>query len=160
MGLTNRGDFDKAAEARARPNAVDESGKPAFGRPFTSQTGAAIGRQKGTKNKYSRLKGAFFDAFHSEEMGGTQGLIDWAKTNTDTRTQFYKLMVQLMPKDLNLSGADNMPIATKVEIHVVDASGEPDELVIDGVVVDEVTEDMFPDTEIKRIADASPLGGQ
>ena len=58
------------------------------------------GRQKGTPNRFTALKDAFLDAFESEELGGTQGLIDWAKEK-ENRKDFYALVARMLPKNVN-----------------------------------------------------------
>lgn len=84
------------------------------------------GRPKGSKNKFTNLKNAFLEAFYSEELGGTQGLIDWANKNNENKTHFYKFIVALLPKDLKVTGSGDTPIATKVEIYVQDGNVDPD----------------------------------
>ena len=48
------------------------------------------GRPKGSQNKFTSLKDSFIDAFKSEEINGTKGLIDWAKKVTETEQFFIK----------------------------------------------------------------------
>jgi hypothetical protein len=85
------------------------------------------GRKKGTPSRFTQLKRSFLEAFYSEELGGVDGLIKWAKLNNDNRTNFYKFIVQLIPKDLKLSGDADRPLASKVVIEVKDSS-LPDEV--------------------------------
>ncbi len=60
------------------------------------------GRKKGTKNKLpANLKNAFLEAFHSKEVGGTQGLTQWAKQPRN-RAKFYELISKLLPKNVDI----------------------------------------------------------
>jgi hypothetical protein len=73
---------------------------------------AGKGRKKGAKNKTpTTLKNAFLEAF--ESIGGVQSLQAWAE---DNKTEFYKIMSKILPKELELTGAGGGPIRSKVEI--------------------------------------------
>ena len=50
--------------------------------------------KKGSRNEFTQLRDEFQLAF--EEVGGRKALAKWAETNPD---QFYKLVVQLLPKE-------------------------------------------------------------
>jgi len=113
------GDTDEVASDDALAGKV-----VAVGQPGPRPCGA--GRQKGKLNRLTTLKNDFFECFYAQEMGGLEGLISWASLNNDNRTTFYKMVVQLMPKDLKLSGDGNAPLATKVVIEIKDASLEDD----------------------------------
>ena len=67
------------------------------------------GRTKGTPNRFTALKDAFLDAFESEELGGTQGLIDWAK-ETENRKDFYALVARMLPKNVNTTIEDKRSV--------------------------------------------------
>ena len=59
------------------------------------------GRQKGTPNRFTVLKDAFLDAFESKELGGTDGLIKWAKA-PENRKDFYSLVARMLPKNVSV----------------------------------------------------------
>lgn len=112
-------------------------------------TCAGLGRKPGSTNKFSKLKGAFVEAFYSAELNGTQGLIDWAKQSNENRTNFYKFIVQLLPKDLKITGDENRPVATKVVIEVHDASIAHDEdNTIEGTLI---TEDQLSNSTVEAL---------
>ena len=58
------------------------------------QSGNPAGRPKGSRNKFTQLCDEFLLAF--EEVGGREALVKWAESNPD---QFYRLVVQLLPKE-------------------------------------------------------------
>ena len=68
------------------------------------------GRPPGSKNKFTQLKEDYLKAFYSEELKGTEGLIEWAVSN---KTTFYQIMTKLFPKGIELSGPDGGPIPTE-----------------------------------------------
>lgn len=77
----------------------------------TANTGSfkkgAPGRPKGVQNKLTRsAKEAFALAF--DELGGYEGLVDWANSNPMNRTEFYKLYARLIPMDVT-SGGEKLP---------------------------------------------------
>jgi hypothetical protein len=57
------------------------------------------GRPKGTPNKFTTLKQSFLDAF--EQLGGTKGLVDWAKATQTNRGTFYQMMTRLFPQEVS-----------------------------------------------------------
>jgi len=62
------------------------------------------GREKGTPNKFTTLRQSFLDAFNSEELGSTQGLIDAFKVNLFTRRDFYKVISKMLPSSVGIDG--------------------------------------------------------
>ncbi len=66
-------------------------------------SGNPDGCPKGVKQKATKVKLAFFEAF--EESGGIKALIEWARKNSNKR-EFYKIIVQLLPKDLAVEVTD------------------------------------------------------
>ena len=68
-------------------------------------TNAGKGRPRGSRNKFTKLKDDYLEAF--EKMGGVEGLYDWAKTN---KTEFYRLTTKLFPKITELTGLDGGPV--------------------------------------------------
>ena len=67
------------------------------------------GRSKGSKGRWpAKVKEAFFMAFFSPELGGFQGLVDWASKNQTSRNEFYSHLIRLMPKEEELSGNLNV----------------------------------------------------
>lgn len=60
------------------------------------------GRKKGSLNKTTlTAKQAFQHAF--DELGGTAGLVKWAKSDPDNLATLYTLYARLIPTDTNLN---------------------------------------------------------
>ena len=54
------------------------------------------GRKKGTPNKFTRsAKEAYAHVF--EELGGADGLLEWAKSDPANRRDFYSWHTKLLP---------------------------------------------------------------
>ncbi len=71
---------------------------------------AGAGRPKGSTNKIPRVaKENIIQAF--EELGGIQGLVDWAKSDPKNQGDFYKIYGRLLPIENNVSGTDGEPIS-------------------------------------------------
>ena len=68
-------------------------------------TNAGKGRPLGAKNKFTKLKEDYLEAF--EKLGGVESLFKWAETN---KTTFYQIMTKLFPKGIELSGPGGGPI--------------------------------------------------
>ena len=114
------------------------------------------GRPPGTVNRYTKLKASFLEAFYTEELGGVQGLVQWACKNNENRTTFYKLIVHLIPKDLNIKGDGDSIRPTKVVINVTDSSVHEDDMAgEEGVTIDcnSLTEKQLPDETVKQLAE-------
>ena len=59
--------------------------------------GAGPGRPTGSQNELNKtVQECILDAFHSEEIGGVNGLIEWGK-QMGNREAFYKLVSRLIP---------------------------------------------------------------
>lgn len=78
--------------------------------PF--QKGHSYGRPKGSVGKATAIvKEALLYAF--DKNGGNAAFAKWAKKEP---TEYYKLLVKLLPKELEISGADGGPIKAQVEV--------------------------------------------
>ena len=75
-----------------------------------------MARPKGSPNKFTRaFKECVLKAFHSKELGGTAGFIEWGVNN---RTAFYKIAARLIPHEVVGPGKDGEHIARLiVELH-------------------------------------------
>ena len=74
--------------------------------PFKEGREKTGGRKKGTPNKFSNLKEAFLRVF--DELGGWQGLFDWAKRSPRNKTEFYKIIAKMLPAHLDLPDDSNI----------------------------------------------------
>ncbi len=65
------------------------------------------GRKKGSLNKFTTLKEAYLDAFNSEEIGGSKGIVEAFKPTAFTKRDFFRLMAKMLPAnvDFELSGS-------------------------------------------------------
>lgn len=71
---------------------------------------AGAGRPKGSTNKIPRVaKENIIQAF--EELGGIEGLVNWAKADPKNQGDFYKIYGRLLPIENNVSGTDGEPIS-------------------------------------------------
>lgn len=59
------------------------------------------GRPKGSKNRFTTLKQAFLNAFSN--LGGEDGLTEWAKKNHVSKTEFYKLITKMLPREVHVA---------------------------------------------------------
>lgn len=70
--------------------------------PFAKGRKKTGGKVKGQPNKFTRTaKEAFQAAF--DELGGTKGLVTWAKSDPDNLQTFYSLYARLIPTDTNVN---------------------------------------------------------
>lgn len=65
------------------------------------QSGNPDGRPKGSKNKASKLKEAYVAVF--EELGGPTALKKWVESDEKNKSDFYKMLPQLMPREQNVT---------------------------------------------------------
>ena len=61
-----------------------------------------IGKNAGVKHKRTLILEAFLNTFN--EVGGEKGLVKWVNENKLNKREFYKMMLQLMPKELQIEG--------------------------------------------------------
>ena len=69
---------------------------------------AGAGRPKGSTNKIPRAKENIIRAF--EDLGGVEGLVNWAKTDSKNQGEFYKIYGRLLPIENNITGSDGEPL--------------------------------------------------
>lgn len=63
------------------------------------------GRPKGATNRIPRVaKENIIKAF--EDLGGVEGLVNWAMSDSKNQGDFYKIYGRLLPIENNISGAD------------------------------------------------------
>jgi hypothetical protein len=73
---------------------------------------AGPGRPKGIPNKVTRAaKEAFAHAF--EQLGGTERMVQWAKSDPENLKVFYTLYARLIPLDVT-SGEETLHITMEV----------------------------------------------
>lgn len=70
---------------------------------------AGAGRPKGATNRIPKVaKENIIKAF--EDLGGVEGLVNWAKSDAKNQGDFYKIYGRLLPIENNISGVDGDPI--------------------------------------------------
>ena len=79
---------EQVKKSRKKANPADRLPNPGPGRP------------KGSQNKFTSLKDSFLKAF--EEIGGTEGLVEWAKKNSKNRERFYQMITKMLPSSLDV----------------------------------------------------------
>ena len=62
----------------------------------------------------ARVRKDFLDAF--VRLGGIDGLVAWGKKN---RGEFYRLLVRMLPRELEVAGKDGGPLETRVIVEFV-----------------------------------------
>ena len=102
------------------------------------ESGNPAGRPVGTKNKFSRIKEAFTEAF--ERTGGVEGLVKWIQEQPKNQGDFYRLLASMMPRDVTLETTDHRRAA--IEYSTAELLQMRDEL----------NEDRPEDEPTKRIA--------
>ena len=69
------------------------------------QSGNPGGLKKGIRKKSGEIKLAMMEAF--EKLGGVDGLVKWA-LKYNNKKEFYRLLIQLLPKDLDVEVSDEL----------------------------------------------------
>ena len=65
------------------------------------------GRKKGTPNKFTALRDSYLDAF--QRLGGTSGLVTWARRSNSNRTIFYSMLSRMLPKEVIIGQPGDNP---------------------------------------------------
>ena len=71
------------------------------------------GRPVGSKSKLQQVKADFFEAF--QRQGGIDGLVQWVSEDEKRRGEFYRLLAQMLPKDMTLEAIDSRRSVTEFE---------------------------------------------
>lgn len=66
------------------------------GKPFAPGN---PGRPSGAQNKFTTLKDSFLGVF--ERLGGTDGLLEWAKKNKRNQAEFYRMVTKMLPANVS-----------------------------------------------------------
>lgn len=65
------------------------------------ESGNPKGKPLGAKSKVSKLKEAYVKVF--EGLGGMKALKTWVESDAKNKSDFYKLLPQLMPRESNVT---------------------------------------------------------
>lgn len=52
------------------------------------------------RHKAAKIKDAFFQAF--DQAGGIVGLVNWINKSNKNKTEFYRLLLSVLPKDIQI----------------------------------------------------------
>ena len=83
------------------------------------QSGNPNGREKGSHNQFTSLKDSFVDAFKSDELNGTEGLITWAKKSDRNRATFYQMITKMLPTNVDVGLTGNLNTDKPVLVNIV-----------------------------------------
>lgn len=73
------------------------------------------GRPKGSPNKFTaHAKEAFQLAF--DQLGGVEGLVNWAKSDESHLTDFYKLYARLIPMEVTGKDGKGLAVVSPLEV--------------------------------------------
>jgi len=96
-------------KARESKNIVKRDSR---GRILPGYSGNPSGRPPGLKSKTTEIKLAFYEAF--ERLGGVNGLLRWIKSNEEHKKDFYKMLLSILPKEIDKAGLENVITATNM----------------------------------------------
>ena len=72
--------------------------------PFVKgKSGNPSGMPKGYRHTCTKIKEQFLSAF--SKSGGLPALVKWINEKDSNRREFYKMVIQLLPKDIDLGGS-------------------------------------------------------
>ena len=73
-----------------------------------------IGRLEGSTSNAYKIKQAFYDAF--ELLGGLQEMVKWIKSSPHNKKEFYKMLLQVLPKEIKgeFTGGNRILIIDKI----------------------------------------------
>jgi hypothetical protein len=87
---------------------VNKRGNPAWHKGMTSPNPAGMPRGLSFKHRAEEIKNQILNVF--EKTGGANSMIDWAKKNEFNKREFYKMMISLLPKEVNVEGGEQNTI--------------------------------------------------
>ena len=85
-------------------------------KPFKKNNKFGTGRKKGSKNKFTTLKEAFYEVFN--DLGGANGMMDWALEDPDNMKCFYQMIAKMLPREVALSAGGEGDIES-IEVKIV-----------------------------------------
>jgi len=91
------------------------------------RSGNPLGRQPGSKNRFTTLKEKFLEAF--QKTGGVDGLANWINANPRNRGMFYQMLTKLFPQEQVHSGeikTDGQLTVKVVQLKDQDGNGNSD----------------------------------
>ena len=93
------------------------------------QSGNPGGRPVGLKDKASEIRLSFYEAFN--KTGGIVGLIKWVNKDNSNKKEFYKLLLQLLPKEFAKEGLETLIPETKIVVVYADGTKVQPRLVLE-----------------------------
>ena len=109
------------------------------------ESGNPAGRPVGSKNRYSMLKESFLEAY--EASGGTEGLVAWIRENPKNRTDFYRILAGMVPRDLHIEAIEHRRSAIEYstdELITMLSEDEPTKRIQDIPTIDKLAKHLTP----------------
>jgi len=84
------------------------------------------GRPIGSKNKLTtNIKDMIFEALNNEEVGGTEGFIEWILASKRNKELFYGWLMRMLPTSV-VGGQDDKGDFTPLTVIIGDNGDNPD----------------------------------
>lgn len=72
-----------------------------------------VREKNGTQRANADVKKSFIAAF--EELGGTEGLVAWAKESSANKKAFYQWIARMLPREHNVNSDPLQNVTFKIE---------------------------------------------
>lgn len=96
------------------------------GKFLRGQSGHPEGRPLGSKNKLTtNIKDMIFEALNNEEVGGTEGFIEWILASKRNKELFYGWLMRMLPTSV-VGGQDDKGDFTPLTVIIGDNGDNPD----------------------------------
>ena len=66
------------------------------------------GRPKGSSNRFTKLRDEMLEAF--DRLGGVDGLVEWAKKDSDNQGAFYAMIARMLPRPVEVTGEGRIEV--------------------------------------------------
>lgn len=76
----------------------------------------SLGKQAGSIDRAKAIKSAFFETF--ERIGGIDALVKWVNENRLNKREFYKMVLSVLPKEMDIREEPERKIVIMREITI------------------------------------------
>ncbi len=66
------------------------------------------GRPKGQPNRFTKLRDEMLEAF--DRLGGVDGLVEWARKDSDNQGAFYAMIARMLPRPIEVASEGRLEI--------------------------------------------------